>query len=123
MVIGATARTRPRGPVSPSNASARRDRAQRCDRENEQCLSKIIALLRRGAGVTQILDTIAQPEDTPQDAVRRARLLRSVLETVAQGSMTLSGLKAQKASRSLSYLEGEIAWLENAASGPPNHAA
>jgi hypothetical protein len=119
---GGPARRRDRAGHKHAAAAARRERAQHRSEEKEG-RRQIIDLLRRHAGVTHILATIATENDTAEDVVRRARLLHAVLTEITEGALTLPGVKPQNALRSLAFLDGEIAWLENAASGSRTRGA
>jgi hypothetical protein len=87
-------------------AVARRQRARRV----------ILDLLRRGAGVTQILETLVGPTDTLSDSVRYAKQLRCILEEVGGVSDTAGlEIKPRKLARTLAHLDRELAWMERSA--------
>jgi hypothetical protein len=97
-------------------AARRRERAQQRNAQAGE-RRELLAQLARGRGVTDTLAAAAQPQDTPHDHVRRARLLRDILHEVQGGTVTVDGLSARKTGRFLAFLEREIAWLENLATG------
>lgn len=78
----------------------------------------LLEQLDKGSGVTNTLAALAQVQDTPGDRVRRARLLREVLQEIDGGTVGIRGLNQRKARRFLAFLEPEIAWLENVAAKP-----
>lgn len=94
-------------------AEQRRARAQ--DRTREQ--RRVLELLRRGAGVTQILRDIAQPKDRLAASIARAVQLRRTLDAVAAGSARATGVHigARDHARIVAYLDGEIRRLTDEA--------
>lgn len=97
-------------------AARRRERArQRTVNPGER--DALVAQLRKGRGVTDTLAALADDSDTAKDRVHRALLLRDVLTELDGGTLTIRCLNQRKARRFLSFLETEIAWLENLASG------
>ncbi len=54
---------------------------------------KILDLLRRGAGVTQILREITKPEDVVRDTLRRAQHLSKLLDAVEDGAEKTTGVR------------------------------
>lgn len=98
-------------------AAERRRRAEQRDRDRNRQRWTILDLLRRGAGVTQILQTIAEPADTPSDSLRRAQQLHRILEQTGSSPSDTGGLqiKPRKLTRTLNYLDRELAWMQNAA--------
>jgi hypothetical protein len=96
-------------------ARARRERAQaRLEHHNAQ-ERRIVGLLRRGAGVTQILEEVSGAQDTPRDSVTRALHLRRVLELVGADSKQAHGvqIKTRKLARTMVFLDRRIAELNN----------
>ncbi len=79
-------------------AAERRRRAEQRDRDRNRQRWTILDLLRRGAGVTQILQTIAEPADTPSDGLRRAQQLRRILEQIGSSPATPAGCRSSRAS-------------------------
>ncbi len=95
-------------------ARRRRSSAQQRTRQHE----RILDLLRRGAGVSQILREISQPEDTLADSVGRAIHVRRVLEAVAAGSVESGGLRIEPRGdidRIAAYLDRRIRLLQDQA--------
>ena len=94
-------------------AEQRRARAQ--DRTREQ--RRVLELLRRGAGVTQILRDIARPKDRLAASIARAVQLRRTLDAVAAGSPRAAGVHigARDHARTVAYLDGEIRRLTDEA--------
>jgi len=77
---------------------------------------RILDLLRRGAGVSQILRETGQPNDTLADSLRRAIHLRRVLEAVAAGSSEAGGVRIEPPrdiERIAAYLDQRIRLLED----------
>ena len=72
----------------------------------------LVEQLRKGRGVTDTLTALAEDTDTPHDRVRRARLLRELLQELDRGALAIDCLNHRKVSRFLAFLEREIAWLE-----------
>jgi hypothetical protein len=99
-------------------ATARRERAQQRHTQADERRT-LLDQLRAGRGITDTLTAVAQPQDTPADRVRRARLLREVLQQIDTGAVAIRGMDRRKMSRFLAFLEPEIAWLENVASDRP----
>jgi hypothetical protein len=93
-------------------AQARRDRAQARERDQE----RIIALLRRGCGITQILSEIARPGDRLTAQITRALQVRRILDAVEQGAPSACGVTIAKGDmqRTIAFLEGRIIDLQNA---------
>jgi len=102
-------------------AQQRRARAQERTREQR----RILELLRRGAGVTQILRDIAQPKDRLTACVARAMHLRRILDTVATGSSEADGVQiaARDLTRTVAYLDGEICRVQDEAAQQKRRAA
>jgi phage protein D len=96
-------------------AERRRRAGERAEARREH--DATVQQLRRGLGVTDTLAAIARPQDTPHDHVRHARLLRSILQEIMEGSIAVSHMTSRKTARYLAFLEEEIAWMENVASG------
>ncbi len=96
-------------------AAQRRERAQQRDAHAADRRA-LLEQLGKGRGVTDILAALAQSQDTAHDQVRRARLLREVLQELDSGAVAIRGINQRKARRFLAFLEPEIAWLENRAS-------
>lgn len=69
-------------------AQARRDRAQARQHDHE----RIIALLGRGCGITQILSEIARPGDRLTVQVARALQVRRTLDAIAEGAPSARGV-------------------------------
>ena len=92
-------------------ARQRRAGAEQRTRQHQ----RIIDLLRRGAGVSQILREIGQPNDTLADSVRRATSLRQVLLAVAAGSSEARRLRIEPRDmqRIAAYLDGCICLLQD----------
>jgi hypothetical protein len=93
-------------------AQARRDRAQARERGQE----RIIALLRRGCGITQILSEIARPGDRLTAQVARALQVRRILDAIAQGAPSARGvtIATKDMQRTIAFLDGRIIDLQNA---------
>lgn len=76
--------------------------------------AKIIGLLRRGAGVTQILGEITHSQEPPREQLRHAQRLQLVLETV--GSLHLTPRKLLRTlthlEQRISEMEAEVEWAE-----------
>jgi hypothetical protein len=109
-------------PASAREAAAqRRARAQERSREQQ----RVLELLRRGAGVTQILRDIAQPKDRLAASLARAVQLRRTLDAVAAGSARVAGVRidARDHARTVSYLDGEIRRLKDEAAQQKRRAA
>jgi hypothetical protein len=102
-------------------AEQRRARAQERTREQQ----RVLELLRRGAGVTQILRDIAQPKDRLAASLARAVQLRRTLDVVAAGSPRAAGVHtdARDHARTVSYLDGEIRRLKDEAAQQKRRAA
>jgi hypothetical protein len=71
----------------------------------------ILELLRRGAGVTQILREIGKPDDTAADRLAAAGRLRRVLESLPADPHA-SQLAPRKFTRTLMYLEHRLRLLQ-----------
>lgn len=97
-------------------AAGRRERAQQRQTQARE-RREIIEQLQTGRGVTAALAALARATDAPDDHVRRALALREVLQEIDSGVLIVHPLPARKARRFLAFLEPEIAWLENVASG------
>jgi hypothetical protein len=54
---------------------------------------KMLDLLRRGAGVTQILRETTKPEDVVRDTLRRAQHLSKLLDAVEDGAEKTTGVR------------------------------
>ncbi len=93
-------------------AQARRGRAQARERNRE----RIIALLDRGCGITQILSEIARPGDRLTVQVARALQVRRILDAVAQADGAPCGvtIAPRDMQRTIAFLEGRIIDLQNA---------
>lgn len=90
-------------------AQGRRVRAQARAAEHR----RILDLLRRGAGVTQILRETGQPGDNPADRLARANRLRRILEALASaGDNTTPRLEPRKFTRTVAYLDYRIGLLQ-----------
>lgn len=102
-------------------AEQRRARAQERSREQQ----RVLELLSRGAGVTQILRDIAQPKDRLSASLARAMQLRRTLDAVAAGSARVAGVHigARDHARTVSYLDGEIRRLKDEAAQQKRRAA
>jgi hypothetical protein len=76
-------------------------------------------LLRRGAGVTQILGEIAAPSDTARDRLRRALQLQKTLQ--ARGTTPREhgglGMTERRLQRTLTYLGYRVGRLQTEAAG------
>jgi hypothetical protein len=93
-------------------ARQRRVSAAQRNRRDE----RILDLLRRGAGVSQILREIGQPNDTLADSLNRATYLQRVLEAVATGSSEARGVRIvprRDMERITAYLDGCIRLLQD----------
>lgn len=74
---------------------------------------RILDLLRRGAGVTQILAETEQPVDSPSDRLLRANRLRLILESLAAGTdPSAPRLTARKLARTLDYLDHRLGLMQ-----------
>jgi hypothetical protein len=102
----ATRRSRER--VHDGGARGRRERAPARGAEHR----RILDLLRRGAGVTQILAELDLPRDTGAERLARAHRLRRVLETMAANGNGKTQLGPRKLVRTLAYLDARIALLQ-----------
>lgn len=71
----------------------------------------MLDLLRRGAGVTQILREIAKPGDTATDRLIRASRLRLLIESLAATSDPSTPRLARKFTRTLAYLDRRLALI------------
>lgn len=93
-------------------AQARRDRAQTREQDQEQ----IVALLRRGCGITQILSEIARPGDRLTVQVARALQVRRILDAITEGGPSARGvtIPAKDMKRTIAFLDGRIIDLQNA---------
>lgn len=93
-------------------AQARRDRAQARQHDHE----RIIALLGRGCGITQILSEIARPGDRLTVQVARALQVRRTLDAIAEGAPSACGvtIAPRDMERTVAFLEGRIIDLQNA---------
>jgi len=112
--LQATRHEHPREQARKKGATrARRERAQ--DRLARQAIQerRILGLLGRGAGVTQILAEISAPQDTARESLAQASHLRRVLEAIARDSAPASGIqiKPRKLMRALAFLDGRLAQL------------
>ncbi|HEY3944417.1 MAG TPA: hypothetical protein VGL78_04250 [Solirubrobacteraceae bacterium] len=115
-----TVKTLPIGAIAPSSNGAPPAGAEPATAETRpprhsshaEERQAVLDQLRTGRGVTDILTALAQPQDTPNDRVRCARLLREALQELDDGTVAIAGLTRRKASRFLAFLEPEIAWLE-----------
>jgi hypothetical protein len=116
-------RTRPKAPPSAHRDATRRSREHVHDggargrRERAQARAaehrRILDLLRRGAGVTQILAELDLPRDTGAERLARAHRLRRVLETMAAANGNgKTQLGPRKLVRTLAYLDARIALLQ-----------
>ncbi len=78
---------------------------------------QIVDLLRRGAGVTQILREISAAHETPSSEIGRALELRRTLQLVEQGAPEVDGLAIGTADmrRILAYLDTRILALQRRA--------
>jgi hypothetical protein len=92
-------------------AQQRRDHTR--GRTDEQ--RRILALLRRRAGVSQILREIAKPGDTLRASLERALHLRRLLDAVAHRYPQAGGVEMdpQDLARTMRYLDGQIRLLED----------
>ncbi len=102
---------RSREHVHGGGARGRRERAQARAAEHR----RILDLLRRGAGVTQILAELDLPRDTGAERLARAHRLRRVLETMAAANGNGNGktqLGPRNLVRTLAYLDARIALLQ-----------
>ena len=101
-------------PSSVAHAHARDAAHARRERAATRCSERaqILDLLRRGAGITQILRETAQRSDRAGDRLARARRLRSILHAVAAGDAPGVSLKAPKLQRALRYLDVRVAVLQ-----------
>ena len=93
-------------------AQARRDRAQTREQDQEQ----IVAQLRRGCGITQILSEIARPGDRLTVQVARAMQVRRILDAITEGGPSARGvtIAAKDMKRMIAFLDGRIIDLQNA---------
>ncbi|MGH2903060.1 MAG: hypothetical protein ACRDK7_05670 [Solirubrobacteraceae bacterium] len=90
-------------------ARARRERAHVRTAEHR----RILDLLRRGAGVSQILRETRQPGENPADRLARANRLRRILEAPAStGDNTTPRLEPRKFTRTVAYLDYRIGLLQ-----------
>ncbi|MGA2163345.1 MAG: hypothetical protein ABSH36_02620 [Solirubrobacteraceae bacterium] len=112
-----------RRPARQQTARARQAHSERPRQHSDRERQMILGLLRRGAGVTQILKTLCQPADTALDDLHRAKQLRRILEAVASHPSDVSGLhiEPRKLQRTLDYityrigrLEADAAWSKQA---------
>jgi hypothetical protein len=95
--------------VHAGAAQGRRVRAQARAAEHR----RILGLLRRGAGVTQILRETGQPGDNPADRLARANRLRRILEALASaGDDTTPRLEPRMFTRTVAYLDYRIGLLQ-----------
>jgi hypothetical protein len=73
----------------------------------------IVNLLRRGAGVTQILRETGQPDDSPSDRLLRADRLRRILEALpASSDADAPRLAPRKLARTLAYLDRRLGLMQ-----------
>jgi hypothetical protein len=87
---------------------------------------RILDLLRRGAGVTQILSEIGEVNDSPSERLLRANRLRVVLENLPDGEgPRLLSLPPRKLARTLAYLahrldliRAEVEWTQHGRQQP-----
>jgi hypothetical protein len=93
-------------------AEARRDRAETREQDQE----RIIALLTRGCGITQILTEIGRPGDRLTVQVARAMQVRRILDAIAEGAPSARGvtIPARDMGRTVAFLDGRIIDLQNA---------
>ena len=120
---GRTENRRNRDLTTSAREAAEQRRARAQDRTREQ--QRVLELLRRGAGVTQILRDIAQPKDRLATSVARAVQLRRTLDAVAAGSARATGVHigARDYARIVAYLDGEIRRLKDEAAQQKRRAA
>lgn len=95
---------RPRAQVSTAGAIW-----QESPKQSAQEHQRILSLLRRGAGVTQILRETGKPRDTPAEQLIRANRLHRILERPSPGEVRL---EPRKLMRTLAYLEHRIGLLQ-----------
>jgi hypothetical protein len=77
----------------------------------EDC--RILDLLRRGAGVTQILREIGTPGDTAADTLTRVARLQRVLESLPEATDPRAPqLAPRKSTRTLAYLDHRMRLLQ-----------
>jgi hypothetical protein len=72
---------------------------------------RILDLLRRGAGVTQILRESSKPGDTAADRLARASRLRTILESLP-ADQAAPQLAPRKFTRTLAYLDHRMRLLQ-----------
>jgi hypothetical protein len=94
------------------SAQARRERAQTRERDQD----RIIALLHRGCGITQILSEIGHPGDRLTTQVARALQVRRILDAIGQGAPAARAVKIapRDMERTIAFLDERIIDLENA---------
>jgi hypothetical protein len=93
---------------------ATRERQQRAQARLEHHTTqqrRILGLLGRGAGVTQILDELSTPQDSARESLARASHLRRLLQ--ASDSDQTGGVQINpgKLARTLAFLDRHIAQL------------
>jgi hypothetical protein len=112
---------RRRHALAQQAARQRRDRAQQRDRQQQH----IIGLLRRGAGISQILWEIGRPQDRLSVSVARALHVRRILDAVAADAPEAQDVKIPQRdlTRILAYLDGEISRLQHDAAAQQRRAA
>lgn len=117
----ASSSERRRHALAQQAARQRQDRAQQRDRQQRS----IIDLLRRGAGISQILWEIGRRDDRLSTSVARAMHVRRVLDAVAEGSLEACGVKIppRDLDRILAYLDGEISRLQHDAEAQQRRAS
>jgi hypothetical protein len=93
-----------RGPCAPPSREAICPLSSRQSEPHAADERRILDLLRRGAGVTQILRETSKPGDTAAERLARASRLRSVLEELP-ADPDAPQLAPRKFARTLAYLD------------------
>jgi len=117
----ASSSERRRHALAQHAARQRQDRAEQRDRQQR----RIINLLGRGAGISQILWEIGRPDDRPSASIARAMHVRRVLDAVADGSRGTRGVEIppRDLTRIVAHLDEQITRLEHDAATQQRRAA